>query len=94
MKKKQRKNRILIILVVFIIIISPFIINSYMQSSTAKYILNGEDLEDLRDFEAECILVLGAGLRPDGTPNFMLQERLDKGIELYKNGAAPAYYGR
>lgn len=60
-----------------------------MQSSTAKYILNGEDLEDLRDFEAECILVLGAGLRPDGTPNFMLQDRLDKGIELYKNGAAP-----
>ena len=37
----------------------------------------------------ECIMVLGAGVRPDGTPSPMLQERLDRGIELYFAGVAP-----
>ncbi len=37
----------------------------------------------------ECIMVLGAAVRPDGTPSPMLQERLDKGIELYFAGVAP-----
>ena len=37
----------------------------------------------------DCIMVLGAGVRPDGTPSPMLRERLDKGIELYFAGVAP-----
>lgn len=37
----------------------------------------------------DCILVLGAAVRPDGTPSPMLQERLDTGIELYNLGIAP-----
>lgn len=36
----------------------------------------------------DCIIVLGAGLR-DGKPSPMLKDRLDKGISLYKAGAAP-----
>ena len=41
------------------------------------------------DIEPECILVLGAGVKPDGTPSAALQARLDKGIELYRAGVAP-----
>ena len=37
----------------------------------------------------DCIMVLGAAVRPDGSPSPMLQERLDKGIELYFAGVAP-----
>ena len=37
----------------------------------------------------DCIMVLGAAVRPDGSPSPMLQERLDKGIELYNAGVAP-----
>ena len=37
----------------------------------------------------DCIMVLGAGVRPDGTPTPMLKERLDKGVELYFAGVAP-----
>ena len=37
----------------------------------------------------DCILVLGCGVREDGTPSLMLRDRLDKGIELYKQGVAP-----
>lgn len=36
----------------------------------------------------DCIIILGAGLRGD-EPSPMLKDRLDKGIEWYKNGAAP-----
>ncbi len=38
--------------------------------------------------KTDCILVLGAGVKPDGTPSKMLKDRLDKGIELYKKGVA------
>ncbi len=46
-------------------------------------------LQILSDFQGDCILILGAGLRPDGSPNFMLQDRLDTGIALYEEGVAP-----
>ena len=41
------------------------------------------------DKKYEAIVVLGAGLRPDGTPSNMLEDRLKGAIELYKKGIAP-----
>ena len=38
---------------------------------------------------ADCILVLGAGIRSDGTPSHMLEDRLLVGIDLYERGLAP-----
>lgn len=38
----------------------------------------------------DCILILGAGLRRDGTPSLMLRDRLDTGIALYNAGKADA----
>ena len=35
---------------------------------------------------ADCILILGAGVREDGSPSHMLEDRLLTGIDLYKNG--------
>ena len=61
-------------------------INSYMKSSVDEYLIADETAAKL---DADCILILGAGLKPDGTPNYMLRDRLDKGIELYRDGAAP-----
>ena len=37
----------------------------------------------------DCIIVLGAGVYGNGKPTKILQDRLDRGIELYKAGAAP-----
>lgn len=51
-------------------------------------LLNGE-IETLKEFDADCILVLGAGIRDDQTPTPMLQDRLDTGIYLYEQGVAP-----
>lgn len=53
-------------------------------SAGGSIVDNEQSLTDTRD----CIIVLGAGLR-DGKPSPMLKDRLDKGIELYKSGAAP-----
>ncbi len=37
----------------------------------------------------DCILILGAGVRKDGTPSHMLEDRLKTGIALYQAGLAP-----
>ena len=37
----------------------------------------------------DCILVLGCGVREDGSPSLMLRDRLDMGLGLYERGAAP-----
>ena len=47
------------------------------------------DPEEAIAFGADCILVLGAGLMPDGSPSLMLGERIRTGVELYDAGVAP-----
>lgn len=60
-----------------------------------SYIITGEvkinpvSLQELKEFDADCILVLGAGIKDAETPSDMLKDRLDAGIELYCQGVAP-----
>lgn len=70
-----------------IISLSLFGIDLYIRLSTQNYIKSVEEVEKL-DIDFDCIVVLGAGLNSDGSPSPMLQERLDKGIELYERGLA------
>ncbi|WP_320987234.1 ElyC/SanA/YdcF family protein, partial [Hungatella sp.] len=60
-------------------------VNTYMIKSTEKRILTQEEAAALG---ADCILVLGAGVHPDGNPSNMLEDRLLRGIELYDAGAS------
>ncbi len=46
-----------------------------------------ESADGMRE-QVDCILVLGAGLTPDGGPSRVLTERLEKGIELYRAGVS------
>ena len=62
-----------------------FGINLYVKSSTEDKILN----KDSSLPTADCILILGCGVKADGTPSNMLEDRLLTGIELYKQGVAP-----
>ena len=57
----------------------------YVRSFAEKRVFSAEDVPS----DADCILVLGAGVLPDGSPSFMLADRLNTGIELYKSGKAP-----
>ena len=85
--KIKKKNYIFIIIatIFLFICLTPFIINEYVKASVKDNIISKENLDAI---DVDCVLILGAGLKPDGTPNKMLQERLDKGIELYKSGIA------
>ena len=54
----------------------------YVKQSTKGVIINTEQVADLKNME--CILVLGAEVKADGTPSLMLRDRLDKTIQLYR----------
>lgn len=76
-----------LILIVILGLCLLFGIDFYVRSSTKDRIISPENASSVSD--ADCILVLGAGIRTDGSPSPMLQDRLNTGIALYQNGAAP-----
>lgn len=62
-----------------------FGLSTYMKQHTAERILSETAAGEQG---AECILILGCGVREDGSPSLMLRDRLDAGIALYEAGAA------
>ncbi len=64
-----------------------FGVNVYVTQTSDDYILSTEAAAALED--VDCILVLGCGVREDGTPSPMLHDRLKRGVSLYEAGAAP-----
>ncbi len=68
------------VLIIFLIGIICFLgINIYILQSTKNTIVTDPELTSV-------IIVLGAGLKPDGTPSDVLRDRLKVGIKLYKEG--------
>ena len=59
-------------------------INSHVKRSAEAYILTAEEAATLENMD--CILVLGCGVRPDGSPSLMLRDRLDMGLTLFNTG--------
>ena len=62
-------------------------INGIVKGTTKKQILSPEEAAKLEG--VDCILVLGCGVRADGSPSDMLYDRLRRGVELYEMDAAP-----
>lgn len=62
-------------------------INGIVKGTTKGKILTAQQAATLAD--VDCILVLGCGVRADGSPSDMLHDRLRRGVELYEAGAAP-----
>ena len=67
----------LIVITILIISITISIVNSYK-----KYIYSIEDMPSGND----AIIVLGAGVRNDGTPSDILADRLETSLEVFKEG--------
>jgi len=84
MKIKKIAKYIIFIILIGIIIIC--ILSLYVKLSTKKQILELDELKEIEN--VDCILILGAGVNK-GKPSPMLEERLIKGIELYKEGISP-----
>lgn len=86
---KRWSMSILKILVVFFLVGTAIMlgINFYVvRSAKDRLVTKGHTDSTIH---ADCILVLGAGIRADGSPTPMLKDRLDTAIEVYKSGAAP-----
>ncbi len=84
----KRKYKVLIFVIAGIahlIGIAAVSLSVYMVKATEKNIFTADTFKN--DEKADCILILGAGVKDD-KPKPMLRDRLLTGIELYKSGAA------
>ncbi len=66
--------------------ITALIINSAVKADVKDRILSPEDAETKG---ADCIIIPGCLVKENGVPSDMLKDRLDRGISLYRIGAAP-----
>ena len=84
--KRNYKAVIFVVLgIVLLIGIAAVSLSVYMVKATEKNIFTADTFKN--DEKADCILILGAGVKDD-KPKPMLRDRLLTGIELYKSGAA------
>ena len=74
-----------VLLVVILVCAAALIVNRRVMSSAESRILTEEEAA-LKD--ADCILVLGAGVWEGGVPSHMLADRLDEAVSLYELGAS------
>lgn len=82
MKEKIKKGIIFMSIITTVGCFMIVGINIYMCQSTRNQF--SHELEN-----ADCILVLGAGVRKDNTPTSMLNDRLEEAVQLYKDKKAP-----
>ena len=82
----KKKIIIISLIVVGAMILFIFLLNFYVVFSIKNKIIGKDDYDKLKG--VDCIIVLGGGIRKT-EPSPLLQDRLDKAIELYKEGLAP-----
>lgn len=87
-KDKPRKKRKLWpwLLALVLLVAAPFVIDRLVVSSAAPYIVSDSAASTM---QADCVLVLGAGVWENDRPSPVLRDRLLSGIALYENDAAP-----
>lgn len=87
-KKETIRNVIIVFLCMVIIgMATMFIINGHVKSVWEDRILTVEQAASLKD--VDCIVVLGCKVENNGNLSGMLQDRMQRALELYKAGAAP-----
>ncbi len=89
MKKKLLFKRILTVMLCLAVLgtAAVFGVNAYVKQSGGAMIVLPEEIDEGVQFD--CILVLGCLVKEGGRPSDMLADRLRRGVELYKAGAAP-----
>lgn len=89
MKKTSMWIKIILLILISCVIligIAVIAINSYVKNISSTHIITPASATAVSDID--CILVLGCGVREDGTPSHMLEDRLKRGIELYHSGVS------
>ena len=86
MKRKLWKKLLIIFLILAVLgSVAVLIINGIVCSVGKKYMLAPESAA----IDADCIIVLGCQVKDSGEMSHMLHDRVQRGVELYKSGAAP-----
>ena len=94
--EKLDRKRIRKILIIFasvfvslciLVGVYALIINAVVVNGTKAQIITTQKAKEIDNFD--CIIVLGCKVKDNGNPSDMLRDRLDRGIELYKEGVAP-----
>ena len=83
-KKSILQAFVFIGFVVALVFLFILIINLNIVSKTDDYIYSIDELDTV-SYDYDCILILGAGVRADGSATPMLRDRLLTGIEVYNN---------
>ncbi len=86
LKKILLKSVLWLIIIGFFAAIIVFSINGYVVLSTKKQIISPSEAAAKN---ADCVLILGCGILSNGQPSAMLSDRLQQGVALYQDGAAP-----
>lgn len=86
-KKRMRKIVIVLLSLAAIGLLTIIFINGHVKAAGKERILTVEKASKLED--VDCIIILGCGIYDDGSLSPMLRDRLLRGLELYKEGAAP-----
>lgn len=88
MKSKKLFKIILIVLLCLAVvgISALLIVNAHVKSVAGESFITPSQAAEISG--ADCIIVLGCGVGADGSLSGMLQDRLQRGVELYKAGAA------
>ena len=89
-RKKMKKLRLLLWLLCGLVILgigTVVAINSHVTNVGGAKILSVEEAAALAD--VDCIIVLGCQVKEDGTLSHMLRDRVEQGLTLYRQGAAP-----
>ncbi|MBQ2806239.1 MAG: YdcF family protein [Clostridia bacterium] len=86
----KRKRALLAVLITLlalglVLVVTVAIINAVVVSTTADRVLDEQSAAALTD--VDYILVLGAGVRADGTPSDMLHDRVVTAVSLWEAGA-------
>ena len=82
-KKTIVKSLIFIAYIFALVSLFVLIININMISKTNNRIYTIDNIDNLEEYD--CILILGAGIRQDGSPTPMLRDRLIAGILAYNH---------
>ena len=84
-KKKWLKILLSFVLIIALMGIYAISVNIYIKHSQKDAILSAEKVAKQYD----AIIILGCGVKPDGSPTDMLLDRLITGVKLYHQGVAP-----
>ena len=92
MKKSLLKNKtskiifFSAILLIFVAFLFIMVCNIIVVSNSDKYVLTFDEVSKIQD--ADCIIILGAAVKPDGTMSNVLEERVSMGEKLYSAGVS------